>query len=66
MKMEVQILRSMRTDKRLTADEAAAAVGVSREAYLAIESGTSRGAEKALEKLVRIPPRWDRPENYGE
>ena len=67
MKMEVQILRNMRIDKRLTEDEAATAVGISREQYLALESGeNTQGLGKALEKLVRVPPNWGQPTQPGE
>jgi len=65
--MEVQILRNMRIDKRLTEDEAATAVGVSREQYLALENGeNAHGLSRALEKLVRVPPNWGQPAQPGE
>lgn len=58
----MHLLREMRLDKRLTQDEVAQVLGMTREDYNTLEQGTGgRAVEKALEKLVRIPPRWDRP-----
>lgn len=59
---DFQLVYEMRWDKRLTVDEVAAAVGISSEDYLAIERGeNSRGAKKAQETILKMPPRWDRP-----
>jgi len=61
---DAQLAREMRRDKRLTVDEVAEAIGIGREEYLAIERGeNSKGARKAQDTILKMPPRWDRPED---
>ncbi len=60
---DFQLAYEMRWDKHLTVDEVAAQMGISREEYLAIERGeNARGAKKAQDTILKMPPRWDRPE----
>jgi transcriptional regulator with XRE-family HTH domain len=62
MAMKVLPVREMRLEKRLTQDEVAEAMGISRAAYAAIERGeTARGVDKALRTMDAMPARWDRP-----
>lgn len=59
---DFQLAYEMRWDSRLTVDEVAEAMGISREDYLAIERGeNSRGAKKAQDTILKMPPHWDRP-----
>jgi DNA-binding XRE family transcriptional regulator len=59
---DFQLVYEMRWDKRLTIDEVAGVMGISREDYLSIERGeNSRGAKQAQDAILKMPPRWDRP-----
>jgi transcriptional regulator with XRE-family HTH domain len=60
-----QLAKEMRLDKRLTVDEVATAMGIGYGDYLAIERGeNSRGARTAQDAILKMPPRWDRPEEH--
>jgi transcriptional regulator with XRE-family HTH domain len=64
---DAQLAREMRLDKHLTIDEIAAAMGISREDYLAIERGeNSRGAKNAQDTVLKMLRRWDRPEDISD
>lgn len=64
---DAQLAREMRLDKRLTVDEVAAAMGIGHEEYLAMERGENpRAVKKAQETILRMLPRWDRPEERSD
>ncbi|MGD0097271.1 MAG: hypothetical protein ABSB60_12305 [Terracidiphilus sp.] len=64
---DAQLARETTLDKHLTIDEIAAAMGISREDYLAIERGeNSRGAKNAQDTVLKMLRRWDRPEDISD